>query len=133
MSTRIRSLASVSRRAIVLLALSAAALGSLLNTPTAGAQIRSALERWVLLVERVQAGDTDQLTVTSSRARAFWVTGDGDTDLDCRLYQNGQLVDLDTDDTDVCLLYTRGRSGTFRLTVRNYGDVYNDYVVEAER
>jgi hypothetical protein len=134
MSARTRAFASFSRRSVALLAISAAVSGSVFTaTSAAAAPLRAALSGWVLLSERVQAYETDRLNVTVTNPRAFLVIGDGDTDLDCQLYQNGQLVDSDNDDTDVCLLSSRGRSGTFRITVRNNGAVFNDYVVQAKR
>jgi hypothetical protein len=92
----------------------------------------AAVERWVLGRERVLAHDTDQITIRT-RGHAIWVTGDHTTDLDCRLYQTGVLLDPDTDNTDVCLLYTNDSGGPYTLTVENLGSVYNDYVIEAER
>jgi hypothetical protein len=57
------------------------------------------------------------------------VRGDGDTDLDCWIYDSyGRLVDSDTDDTDYCVLRTPG-IGTHRVVITNNGGVYNDYVV----
>jgi hypothetical protein len=135
MSARTRSFASFSRRALVLLALGTTLAGSALTATTAAAApLRSALERWVLLYDRVEAFDTEVVRVTiAPGVHSLWVDGDRDTDLDCRLYQNGVLVDVDLDPTDLCLLDTRGRSGTFRLTIENLGPVYNAYSVEAER
>lgn len=96
-----------------------------------GASAASLFDRWVLSYETVQAHDTDAFTVRT-RASRIWVRGDGSTDLDCRLYRYGVQISSDTDNTDVCLLYTDGSGGPFRLTVRNWGDVHNNYVVEAE-
>ena len=60
------------------------------------------------------------------------VRGDGDTDLDCWLYDgNGRLVSSDTDGTDFCILPAPG-IGTHRLAIRNQGIVYNRYVVWTE-
>ena len=57
------------------------------------------------------------------------VRGDGSTDLDCWIYgDDGRLVDSDTDNTDYCVLETPG-IGVHRLVIKNYGEVYNDYVV----
>lgn len=57
------------------------------------------------------------------------VRGDGDTDLDCWLYDyDGRLVSSDTDGTDVCVLASPG-FGMHRVVIRNLGSVYNDYVV----
>ena len=83
-----------------------------------------------LFTSRVAAHDINWHTVGAS-SRVV-VRGDGDTDLDCWLYRDGVLVDSDTDDTDICLLNTYGQSGVFRLYVRNYGNVYNEYRVGAE-
>ena len=57
--------------------------------------------------------------------------GDGDTDLDCYVYDaNGNLIDSDTDATDYCVLRWRPAwLGTFRLEIRNLGPVYNAYVL----
>jgi len=59
------------------------------------------------------------------------VSGDGDTDLDCYLYdQNGREVDRDDDNTDQCRLSVRPRwTGVFRLIIRNRGSVYNDFEI----
>jgi hypothetical protein len=55
------------------------------------------------------------------------VDGDGDTDLDCWIYDSrGALVDSDTDSSDYCVLETPG-VGQHRVTIRNLGRVYNAY------
>lgn len=60
------------------------------------------------------------------------VEGDGDTDLDCWVYdESNRLVDSDTDSTDYCVLSTPGM-GRHRLVIRNLGAIYNDYVVSQE-
>jgi hypothetical protein len=58
------------------------------------------------------------------------VRGDGDTDLDCYIYdQNGNLIDSDTDTTDYCILrWTPQWTGPFALRIRNLGSVWNAYV-----
>jgi hypothetical protein len=57
------------------------------------------------------------------------VQGDGDTDLDCRLYNpSGELVASDTRPADVCVLAAPD-VGTHTLVVRNLGEVYNDYLI----
>jgi hypothetical protein len=63
--------------------------------------------------------------------RAVVVQGDHDTDLDCWLYdENGNIVDADTDRTDVCVLeVTPQWTGEFSLRVANLGHVYNNYCV----
>ena len=114
------------RRALTVLSASAL-IGAALATPAA-----AAIEPWLLGRGRVEANDTDWLSIRTS-GHAIWVTGDHTTDLDCRLYQNGRLLDSDTDLTDTCLLYTNDSGGPYTLTVQNLGGVYNDYVIEAER
>jgi hypothetical protein len=53
--------------------------------------------------------------------------GDGDTDLDCYLYNpSGLLVSYDLDPSDTCVLSAPG-IGTHQLVIRNLGGVYNDY------
>ena len=55
------------------------------------------------------------------------VRGDGDTDLDCWLYDdNGNLIDSDTDYTDWCILEVNPLwTGAFRIQVVNLGSVWN--------
>lgn len=57
------------------------------------------------------------------------VSGDGDTDLDCYLYdQNGSEVDRDDDSTDECrLVNTPLWTGPFQLVIKNRGSVYNEF------
>ena len=79
---------------------------------------------------RVQAFATNRhsLYVGSSEALVV-VRGDGDTDLDCWLYNpRGRLVASDTDGTDVCALAAPD-VGTHRLVIENLGEVFNDYVI----
>jgi hypothetical protein len=55
------------------------------------------------------------------------VDGDGDTDLDCRVYDNqGTLVASDLDGTDYCVLrWLQWVRGPVRLEVVNLGYVSN--------
>ena len=57
-------------------------------------------------VSRVEAFDTDTWTIwASSGNRRVVVDGDGDTDLDCYVYDlTGRLLDKDDDGTDYCVL-----------------------------
>ena len=59
------------------------------------------------------------------------VVGDGDTDLDVRVYDRfGQFVASDLDGTDTCLVEWRPvRGGFYRIEVRNLSDVYNEYAI----
>jgi hypothetical protein len=83
--------------------------------------------------DRVQARSIKQHFVQVGLSDAWLkVRGDGDTDLDCWVYDaSNQLVDSDTDDTDYCILQTPGY-GRHRLVIKNYGAVYNEYVVSQE-
>jgi hypothetical protein len=58
------------------------------------------------------------------------VRGDGrpGSDLDCWVYQDGELVDSDTDSTDYCVLRTPG-VGTHQVRVKNYASTSNYYTV----
>jgi hypothetical protein len=59
------------------------------------------------------------------------VQGDGDTDLDCALYNpDGRVVSRDTRPDDICVLRAPD-TGTHRVTISNLGDVFNDYVIRA--
>jgi hypothetical protein len=87
---------------------------------------------WVL-AGRVYAYATNRHSLYVGSSQAFvLIQGDGDTDLDCRLYHpQGQLVSSDTDATDGCVL-AASDVGTHNLVIRNLGDVYNDYFVGKE-
>jgi hypothetical protein len=84
--------------------------------------------------DRVLARSTDvyHRTFTAGAVAAVWVKGDGDTDLDCYVYDsNGYFIDSDVDSTDSCLMrWVPLRTGSFRIEIRNLGAVYNDYVIE---
>jgi hypothetical protein len=84
-------------------------------------------------VDRVYAGRTDVYRRTFSAYEPAYVlvSGDGDTNLDCRVYdENGNLVDSDTDGTDDCVLTWMPRwTGRFRLEVKNLGRISNQYVM----
>lgn len=85
-------------------------------------------------VHVVEARSTDSFNVTfrGGEAATVIVVGDGDTDLDLRVYdENGNLVASDTDSTDRCVARWVPRwSGTFRITVQNLGSVYNRYEIQ---
>ena len=79
---------------------------------------------------RVEAFDTDIWTIwrPAGDSRVV-VNGDGDTDLDCYVYDpTGQLLGKDDDGTDYCIVDVwRGRSGNLKVHIVNLGDVYNRY------
>jgi hypothetical protein len=61
------------------------------------------------------------------------VTGNGNSDLDCWIYdKNGRLVDSHVDETDSCILRTPGM-GVHRVEVENLGDRANRYVVTRKK
>jgi hypothetical protein len=83
----------------------------------------------------VQAFDTDIWTIwVGSGSSRVVVDGDGDTDLDCYVYDTfGNLLGKDDDGTDYCIVDVwRGRSGTLRVHVVNLGSVYNRYELRVE-
>lgn len=81
----------------------------------------------------VLARRTDVYYHTFSRGAAAGVvvSGDGDTDLDCFVYdESGNLIDSDTDGTDDCILsWTPRWTGRFRIEVKNLGRISNQYVM----
>lgn len=72
---------------------------------------------------------TFNITFNGGEYAGIRVIGDGDTDLDCSVYDsNGRLVDSDNDYTDYCVLdFYPSTTSQHRLTIRNLGDVYNRY------
>lgn len=79
---------------------------------------------------RVGAGGRNVHTVWVGNYDNFVIVqGDGDTDLDCWLYDSaGNLVSSDTDLTDYCILPSPG-IGSHQVVIRNWGVVYNDYTI----
>jgi hypothetical protein len=57
--------------------------------------------------------------------------GDGDTDLDLYVYdENGNFIGSDTDYSDRCYVsFTPKWQGSFKIVVKNRGNIYNDYVL----
>jgi hypothetical protein len=85
--------------------------------------------------ERVLAYDTDTWRVWAPSGQTqVIVDGDGDTDLDCWVYDRfGNLLGSDTDTTDLCIIRFRNPSnGDLTIRVRNLGDVYNEYDLTVE-
>jgi hypothetical protein len=81
-------------------------------------------------IDRVPAFDTNTWYVWAAAGqRRVTVEGDGDTDLDCWVYDRyGNLLGRDVDDTDLCIIDFRHRSaGDLTIRIRNLGSVYNQY------
>ncbi|MBF0142322.1 MAG: hypothetical protein HQL57_08185 [Magnetococcales bacterium] len=83
--------------------------------------------------DRVNSGTTDvyEEKFEGLKVARVLIDGDGDTDLDCFIEdENHNRVDSDTDGTDTCLLeWTPAWTGTFFIKIKNYGSVYNNYVL----
>jgi len=81
-------------------------------------------------VDRVEAHSTDTWRVwASSGSSRVVVDGDGDTDLDCYVYdRSGRLLGMDEDYTDYCIVNVfQPTSGDIRIEVRNLGSISNVY------
>jgi len=84
------------------------------------------------LASSVLAFHTDTWRVwTSAGDHRVVVRGDGDTDLDCYVYDRfGNLLDADTDGTDFCVIdIYNPSSGNLTIRVLNLGSVYNEYTL----
>jgi hypothetical protein len=80
--------------------------------------------------DRVLAYDTDTWRVWAPSGQTrVTVSGDGDTDLDCWVYDRfGRLLGSDTDSTDLCIMQFRNPTGgDLTIRIQNLGDVYNQY------
>lgn len=84
-------------------------------------------------VDRVLSNTTDiwEISFRGGERGSIRVDGDGDTDLDCYVYNSaGTLVAYDNDLTDYCVLdWYQSSTGNIRLEIRNLGDVYNEYIL----
>lgn len=84
-------------------------------------------------VDRVLSNTTDiwEIRFRGGERGSIRVDGDGDTDLDCYVYNSaGTLVAYDNDMTDYCILdWYQASTGNIRLEIRNLGDVYNEYIL----
>lgn len=83
--------------------------------------------------DTVMPGKSDIYTVVfeaQEPARVF-VRGDGSSDLDCYVYDNGgHLVSSDDDSTDVCTLrWTPSWTGKFQIKIVNRGTSANEYLI----
>ena len=94
-----------------------------------GAEISAVAEAGDTTEDIIYANSTETYTMycRAGVESSVLVIGDGDTDLDLYIYdENGNLIDSDTDLTDVCLCeWTPRRSATFTIKIRNWGNVYN--------
>ena len=83
--------------------------------------------------DRVPAGDYIQYRAEfrGHEVAEIAVIGDGDTDLDLYVYdENNHLIVSDTDFGDDCYVsFTPKWTGTFRIKIKNLGNVYNEYVI----
>ncbi|UCC73698.1 MAG: hypothetical protein JSV86_03825 [Gemmatimonadota bacterium] len=83
--------------------------------------------------DRVEAYSTDiyRISFRGGETAIIEVVGDGDTDLDCYVYDaNGNLIVSDADYTDHCvLIWTPAWTGSFELQIQNLGSVWNGYVL----
>lgn len=83
--------------------------------------------------DRVLSNSTDvwEIAFRGGERGSIRVDGDGDTDLDCYVYNSaGTLVAYDNDLTDYCILdWYQASTANIRLEIRNLGDVYNQYIL----
>ena len=82
--------------------------------------------------DRVMAYETDTWRVwIPAGSSRIDVRGDGDTDLDCYVYdQDGDLLGLDNDYTDHCIVDVwQRRGGNIHVEITNLGNVYNRYTI----
>jgi hypothetical protein len=80
---------------------------------------------------RAYRTDVYRTTFVGNEEAVISVSGDGDTDLDCYVYDaNGNLIAYDDDGSDECYVsWTPRWTGEFLLKVVNRGGVYNRYVL----
>lgn len=83
--------------------------------------------------DRVLSNTTDvwEIAFRGGELGSIRVDGDGDTDLDCYVYNSaGTLLAYDNDLTDYCILdWYQSSAGNIRLEIKNLGDVYNEYIL----
>jgi hypothetical protein len=84
---------------------------------------------------RVSAHTMDIWRVQTFGTFRVVVDGDGDTDLDVFVYDavTGELLGLDDDATDYCIVSGYAPSGRIRVEVHNLGRVYNEYEITVRR
>ena len=85
--------------------------------------------------DRVRANDTDTWRVwVPAGSHRVVVRGDGDTDLDCFVYDRfGTSLGRDIDYTDFCVVdFYQPASGYITIRIRNLGSVYNEYDIDVQ-
>lgn len=86
----------------------------------------------ILRYFRIPSRSTQDWTVTlqGGTTTIFEVSGDGDTDLDLYIFENGRQVCSDTRYGDYCIVSVDAYSTcTVTVRIKNLGYVYNDYVL----
>lgn len=84
-------------------------------------------------IDQVNASRKDvyDMVFQGGRRARLLVLGDGDTDLDLHVFdQNGNLIASDVDLNDRCVVeFTPRWTDTFKVQIRNLGNVYNRYTM----
>ena len=106
---------------------------NLLALIKAAGEVRGATNGPIRHTDSVNANHTDRYTISfrGGEEAIVIVNGDGDTDLDLFIYdENGNFITSDTDSTDNCVCTFNPRwTGPFTIKIKNYGNVYNRYVL----
>jgi hypothetical protein len=108
-----------------------AAVAALVTAVIAVFALEAAAQGWFLrFVDRAEAFGTDAWTqyVPAGRHR-LEIEGDGDTDLDCFVFDSsGRLLGADDDATDYCIVtWYQSRGARLDFRIENLGRVYNRY------
>ncbi len=86
--------------------------------------------------DRVEAYSTNVYTIYLERGEwvEIWGRGDGDTDLDLFVYQPGgrQIAADEAYDDSMSVGFEAPRSGTYRIQVKNLGNVWNAFSLTVE-
>jgi hypothetical protein len=94
---------------------------------------RGNVEGPVMLNDKIEAkaSDTYLIDFEGGKGAEIAVIGDGDTDLDLYVYdQNDNLIEKDEDDSDKCYVsWVPKWTGTYKVKIKNRGDVYNNYTI----
>jgi hypothetical protein len=98
--------------------------------PLAGTVVTSAQQSQSRRIEALETNYVSFWALADDEV-AIVVAGDGDTDLDCSVYDgDGQLLASDTNDTDRCVMrFTTPHSGLVGIRIDNLGDVWNAYEI----